>query len=151
MRPFAVFLCALAGAALFTFPCAGAARAADASVWSALVFASNEDHPKSAPAELQKFAAKLESVFGYNQFELIGQHTELMDAPSERWLIPSKDFSLRVASQTSPGKGFGLKLELYQEAKQLTKFEARLGPQSPLLIRGPLYAGGQLIIVLLVK
>ena len=154
-------------------------RAADfPSVWSALVLATNEDQPKSPPHELAHFVPKLEKIFGYNQFELIGQHTEKMDDPNECWLIPSKDFFLRVDTKTIAGKDaekigekekektekadkadkgkekektYVLKLALFQDTKQLLEFETKLASQSPLFIRGPMYAGGQLIIVLLVK
>lgn len=150
MRSKAAFL--LLAAALFALAAGPrTARAAGPSIWSALVCATNEEHPKEAPPELRKFESKLKNVFGYNQFELVGQHTERMDDPAERWLIPSKDFSLHVTSQTAAGNGYVLKLEMFQEARPLAKFEARLGPQSPLFIRGPLYGRGQLIIVLLVK
>jgi hypothetical protein len=127
-------------------------HAADApSVWSGLVLATSEDHPKDAPPELRRFLNKLEGVFGYNQFELIGQHTEKMDDLTERWLIPSKEFYLRVATKVSTEKTYVLRLELFQGQRPLATFETRLAPQSPLFIRGPMCGGGQLIIVLLVK
>src|SRR2546428_8869579 len=107
----------------------GAARAADASVWSGLVFATNEEKPCEAPPELRKFKTKLENVFGYNQFELIGQHAEVMDEPREQWLIPSKNFCLRVESKTASKCGYLLKLELFQDQQLLTRFEANLGRQ----------------------
>jgi len=121
------------------------------TVWSGLILATNSEHPSEVPVEITKFKTKLENVFGYNQFELIGQHTELMDSPNERWLIPSKDFSLRVVSKTKGGTGYTFNLQLFQQKKTLADFEAKLEPQSPLFIRGPMYGGGQLIIVLLVK
>ncbi len=126
-------------------------RAAAPSVWSGLVLATNEDHPKEAPLELRKFKTKLENVFGYNQLELIGQHTESMDDPLEHWLIPSKNFCLRVDAKPLSKIGWPLRLQIFEDKKLLAHFDANLGPQSPLFIRGPLYAGGQLIIILLVK
>ncbi len=126
-------------------------RAADPAVWSALVFASNEEKPADAPAELRKFKTQLEKVFGYNQLELVGQHTEKMDEPREHWLVPSKKFCLRVDTKTSAKSSYVLDLELYHEKRKLADFEASLGPESPLFIRGPLCARGQLIIVMMVK
>lgn len=125
--------------------------AAEESVWCGLILATNSERPSGPPVEIVKFKTKLENVFGYNQFELIGQHTELMDSPSERWLIPSKDFCLRVVSKIKGGMGYTFKLQLFQQKKTLAEFEAKLEPQSPLFIRGPMYGGGQLIIILLVK
>ena len=106
---------------------------------------------KEVPAELQKFATKLGKVFGYNQFELIGQHAELMDDPRERWLIPSQNFCLRVEAKNAVRTGYLLKMELFEDQQMLTHFEANLTAQSPLFIRGPLYAGGQLIIIMMIK
>lgn len=137
--------------AIFAFILPRAVPAAEPSVWTGLVLATNVPHPKEAPLELRKFKTKLEKVFGYNQVELIGQHTELMDDPSEHWLIPSKSFSLRVDSRIAEKSCYLMKLELFEDAQMLTHFEAKLGRQSPLFIRGPLYASGQLIFILLVK
>jgi len=136
--------------ALLAAPCL--TRAGDfPAVWSGLVLATKEEHPKEAPPELRKFKAKLEGVFGYNQFELVGQHTEKMDDLTERWLVPSKDFFLRVATKVSTGHTYVLKLDLFQGPRPLATVETRLAPQSPLFIRGPLCGDGQLIIMLLVK
>lgn len=138
----------IAGALLFL---RASAPAADPTVWSALLLGTWEDHPKEPPAELRKFNTKLENVFGYNQFELIGQHAEVMDDPRERWLIPSRNFCLSVQTKTGARTGYLLKMELFEDQQMLTHFEANLGAQSPLFIRGPLYAGGQLIIIMMIK
>lgn len=126
-------------------------RAAGDTIWSALVHATNETSPEETPTELRRIEEKLENVFGYNQFRLLGEHAEQMDDPKEYWLIPSRIFSLRVASKMADKIGYRLKLELYHEKRRITEFEANLGAQSAIFIRGPLYAGGQLIIVLMVK
>ena len=130
---------------------AGQAAPHDASIWSGLVLATNEAHPKESSAELHKYKEKLANIFGYNHFELINSHAELMDDPYECWLVPSKDFSLRVGTHNNQEHIYQMKLELFQNARRLADFEARLGAESPLFIRGPMYARGQLIIVLLVK
>ncbi|MEA3188426.1 MAG: hypothetical protein QOD99_2256 [Chthoniobacter sp.] len=142
MRPF--FL-----AALILLPCS--IWATDPAVWSAVILATNEEKPKEMPAELRMFKQKLQNVFGYNQFELIGQHTEPMDDPSERWLIPSKNFSVRVGSKSEQKNGYAMNLELFEDQRMLARFDAHLGAQSPLFIRGPMYAGGQVIILMMVK
>lgn len=121
------------------------------SVWSALVLATNEEKPLPPPGELASFQTKLKNIFGYNQFEIIGQHTELMDAPDERWLIPSKNFCLSVKSKQKADTCYLSHLELFQQEKMLASFDLNLGHQCPLFIRGPLYGNGQLIIVLVVK
>jgi hypothetical protein len=97
---------------------------------------------------LRKYALKLKDIFGYNQFELIGEYSEKMDDPNERWLIPSKDFCLSVKTHNAPGERYPMKIALFQNRRRLAEFETHLSAESPLFIRGPMYAGGQLVIVL---
>ncbi len=137
-------------AGLCVFLTLNVARADDA-IWSALVLATNETKPMPPPAELQKFSGRMRNVFGYNQFEIIGSHTELMDDRTECWLVPSKSFSLRVKAKEGERDERTLSLQLFQKETLLVETKAHLGQQSPLFIRGPLYGTGQLIIVLSVK
>lgn len=125
------------------------ARAED-SIWSALVLGTNEEHPKAACPELEKYWDKLKNVFGYNQFELLGQH--MVNGLGDHWLIPRKDFLLHVNSQKAEKPGFfNMKLDLYQEKKLLAQMEARVSGQNLLFIRGPDYGNGRIIIILMVK
>jgi hypothetical protein len=142
-----VFVLAVAGVA-----CAPVARGAE-SIWSGLLLATNEAHPAEPASQVAKFYPKLKNIFGYNQYELMGEHVELMDTPSEHWLIPGKEFSLLVNSTKAarPGVHYRLKLELYQEKKMLAGMEASLCGQNLLFIRGPFFGKGQFLIVLLVK
>src|SRR5687767_13844226 len=48
-------------------------------IWSAVLIASNVTSPKTMPAELRPIAGRLQRVFGYNQFEIVGRD----DAPIE--------------------------------------------------------------------
>lgn len=142
---------------VFLLAATGADRtqAADAAetVWSGLVLATCAEHPKEPPSELAKFYGRLKNIFGYNQFELIGQHQEAMDYAVERWLVPGDDFSLLVHSRKSAkaGCGYRLKLQLYHEKRMLATMDARLDEQNLLFIRGPLCGKGQMIIVLTIK
>ena len=139
--------------ALMVGMCLTPALRADESIWSGLVLAKTVDKPGEIPPELKKYAGQLKDIFGYNQYELMGQHIELMDNPYEHWLIPSKDFSLRVSARKAlkPGFNYHLKLDLFQENKLLAGMEGRLCGQNLLFIRGPAYDDGQLILVLVVK
>ena len=126
-------------------------RATD-SIWSALVLATNDEHPRPPEPALEKYYQKLKRIFGYNQFELLGEHLEMMDSPYEHWLIPRKDFSLHVDSEKAVKPGFfRIKLDLYQEEKLLAEIEARIAGQNLLFIRGPEYGKGQIVIILLTK
>lgn len=130
------------------------ASAADDSIWSGLVLATNEPaaEVKTSP-ELKKFSDQLKNIFGYNQYELLGQHTEVMNDQDEHWLIPGKDLYLSVNSHKAakPGYNYRLKLQFFQEQQLLARMDARLSGQNLLFIRGPLCGKGQLVIVLVVR
>ena len=82
-------------------------------VWSAMIFATNTDAGKPVPPELANFRGQLEDIFGYKVFEVIDSHTELMDDPTERWLLPSKHFSLSVAATPAGKSLYDVKLSLF--------------------------------------
>ncbi len=135
-----------------------AARSADSSantIWSALVLATNVSTPKRPPAELQACAPRLQRVFGYNQFEIIGSASNELGDRAESWLVPSESFwfglkARRAVSKEARG-GYLLSLQLFQNKRPLLETEVKLAPGSPLFIRGPQYGKGQLIIVLQVQ
>jgi hypothetical protein len=121
-------------------------------IWSGVVLATNGAHPGQAPERLRKYATKLKNIFGYNQYELIGESSAKMDDPNERWLVPSKDFSLSVQNHNESGSHHGpTRIALFQGDHRLAEFETNLSSQRPLFIRGPFYAGGQLVIVVHVR
>jgi hypothetical protein len=142
-----VFLVLMLGA------CFSPKLSAGESIWSGLVLATNEEHPAETAPELKKYTAQLKDIFGYNHYELIGHHVELMDNDNEHWLVPGKDFALLVESKkaTKPGYHYRLKLDLYQEKKLLATMDSRLCGQNLLFIRGPYYGKGELVIILVVK
>ncbi len=97
---------------------------------------------------MRRYAGKLKNIFGYNQYELIGESSAKMDDPDERWLAPSKDFSLSVQRDDGPGlRHSPTKIALFQGKHRVAEFDTHLSSGSPLFIRGPFYAGGQLVIV----
>jgi hypothetical protein len=116
-------------------------------IWSGLILATNGAHPGEPPEHLRKVAGKLRNIFGYNQFEVIGESSQRMDDANERWLIPSKDFYMSVRSPNGLGPKNQTQIILFQNRRRLAELEAHLGPDSPLFIRGPQYAHGQLVIV----
>jgi hypothetical protein len=117
-------------------------------IWSGVVLATVRAHPGEPPEALRRYATKLKNIFGYNQYELIGESSTRMDGPNERWLVPTKDFSLSVQNhkETGPHRGPST-ISLFQGNHRLAEFDANLSSQRPLFIRGPFYAGGQLVIV----
>lgn len=125
-------------------------RAAEDTIWSGLIYATNETAPSPAPREIAAYDAKLQHIFGYNQLVLLGQHREQMDAPLEHWMLPGKGVSLLVSAKRAR-ENYLLDVQLYQENRMAVRTVALLARQSPIFLRGPLYGEGQLIIVLAVQ
>ena len=124
-------------------------------IWSAVILATNPAAPKAAPPELVEFAPRLQRIFGYTQFEVIGATTEKIGDKSESWLVPSRNFWLqvkarRIASKEARG-GYLLNLQFFQDKRPILESETKLAPGSPLFIRGPQHGNGQVIIVLQVQ
>jgi len=137
--------------ALLLFTLVPPARAMD-SIWSGIVLATNVPQTKvETSPEVARLHNELKNLFGYSQFRLIREHTELMDSPVERWLLPGKSFSLRVSSAKKVEMGYRLHLQIFEDKEMLAETDARLGMQSPVFIRGPLCGRGQLVFILLVR
>src|SRR5829696_3834887 len=106
---------ALSIALLLVLHC-GTALSASASetVWSGLVMANNVPEPTPIPAELNRLEGTLKQLFGYNQFQVIGQTRKTLKGGGEEWLATSKYFSLRVDSRTTAKSAYLLNLQLFQ-------------------------------------
>ena len=117
-------------------------------VWSGLIIAQNEEHPKPVPPELSQLEETLKGLFGYNQFEVIGQSRKTLTTGQEDWLATSKYFALRVDARGADEAGYDLNLQLFQEKDLLLETNTKLSQSSPLVIKGPQVGGGQLLLVL---
>lgn len=122
-------------------------------VWSAVVLASNAkkgERPVEVVPELAPYVAKLSKFFGYDQFEVLGSATKTIEGASERWLVPTQNFWVGAKATREGGK-YRLNMEFFHDKRRLLQTEAMLGPKSPIFIRGPMHARGQLIVVFEVK
>jgi hypothetical protein len=120
-------------------------------VWSGLVIAENVPQPAPIPPELTKLEQTLKELFGYNQFEVIGQSDKTLRTGEEDWLANSKYFGLHVDARGENDAGYTLNLKLYKENDVLLETDANLSKSSPLIIKGPQVGSGQLLLVLVVK
>ena len=120
-------------------------------VWSGLVIAQNVPQPAPIPPELSKLEQTLKELFGYNQFEVIGQSSKTLKTGEEDWLANSKYFALHVDARGENDSGYSLNLKLYKENDVLLETEANLSKNSPLVIKGPQVGSGQLLLVLAVQ
>lgn len=148
MRP--RFLIVTAIALLPIFGLTATARDAE-TVWSGLVMANNVPEPTPIPAELTGLEGTLKQLFGYNQFQVIGQARKTLKAGGEEWLASSKYFSLHVDSKSVSSSSYLLNLQLFQEQKLLLETDAKLSKRRPLVIRGPQVGDGQLVLLLVVE
>ena len=126
------------------------ARAAE-TVWSGLVIAENVAQPAAMPPELVPIEQTLKHLFGYNQFQVIGQSSKTLKSGQEDWLASSKYFSLHVDARGQTKAGYELNLQLWKEKEVLLETDMKLSKRSPLVIKGPQVGGGQLLLVLVVQ
>ena len=121
------------------------------TVWSGRVIAENVAQPESIPPELTRIERILKDLFGYNQFQVIGQSSKTLKTGQEDWLATSKFFGLRVDARGESEAGYVLNLKLYKEKELLLETDAKLSKRSPLVIKGPQVGSGQLLLVLVVE
>jgi hypothetical protein len=122
-------------------------------VWSGLVIAENVEKPESTPSELIKLEPTLKELFGYNQFQIIGQSRKTLKTGEENWLASSKYFALHVDARggNEQDGGYVLNLKLFQQDQMLLEWNTKLSKRSPLVVKGPQVGSGQLLLVLLVQ
>jgi hypothetical protein len=125
-------------------------RAAE-TVWSGLVIAENVAQAEPIPPELIRIERPLKELFGYNQFQVIGQSRKTLKTGEEDWLAASKYFALHVDARGESEAGYVLNLKLYKEKELLLETDAKLSKRSPLVIKGPQVGSGQLLLVLVVQ
>ena len=121
------------------------------TVWSGLVIAENVAQPQPIPQELTRIERPLKHLFGYNQFQVIGQSRKTLQTGKEDWLATSKFFGLHVDAQGETEAGYVLNLKLYKEKELLLETDAKLNKRSTLIIKGPQVGSGQLLLVLVVQ
>ena len=128
-----------------------ASAQASNSVWSGLVMATNAPEPTPIPAELDRFESTLKQLFGYNQYQVIGQSRNTLSKGEEDWRASSKYFALQVHSKPAASAAYRLNLQLFQEEKLLLETDAELSKKKPLVIRGPQVGQGQLVLLLVME
>jgi hypothetical protein len=121
------------------------------TVWSGLVIAENVKEPQPIPPELTRIEQPLKHLFGYNQFQVIGQSRKALKTGQEDWLATSRFFGLHVDARGEGEAGYVLNLKLYKEKELLLETDAKLSRRSPLVIKGPQVGSGQLLLVLVIQ
>ena len=120
-------------------------------IWCALILATNEEHVHNFGPEFSPVTRKIERFFGYRNVDLIGTATKAIagaEGGAEQWLVPSPDFWLSVRSKREGNGEYLEDIEIFHDDHRILQTQARLGAESPLLIRGPMHERGQLVIAL---
>lgn len=104
------------------------------------------------PAVSQEMAERLrrEERLRFKHYRVLGQDTQPLLRSYESWaqpLKPSDEVLVRFEAQGVPTKKLvALDLELWLGRKKIVKTDARLEGNRPLLVLGPAWRGGRLII-----
>ena len=119
-------------------------------LYGALVLATKSEHPQPAPDALKAEAEEMQKIFGYNEFQLLGEKQKAVPTGKEDWLVASRQFILNVDTQRKIAGGYALALQLREEDRILIGADVKLRRDHPLFIRGPFMGDGQILILLTV-
>ncbi len=117
-------------------------------IWAAVILASNNDKASPPPAELNCLTKSVQKYFGYKQVELVGTAAKAIGDSTEHWLVPSQEFWVNVKSVREPKGTYLLNIQIFHDERSFLGTRVRVGPNSPLLIRGPACSDGQLVIAI---
>ena len=120
------------------------------TLYGALILATNAEQPRPPAEALRGQAANLHTVFGYNDFRVLAENRKTIATGQEDWLVPSRQFFLRVDTRRPVPGGYALGVQLLQQDRVMVDADVKLSRDRPLFIRGPLVANGQMIILLMV-
>ncbi len=119
-------------------------------LYGALVLATKSEHPQPTPEALKSEAEDMQKIFGYNEFQLLGEKKKAVPTGREDWLVASRQFILNVDTQRKIAGGYALALQLKEEDRVLIGADVKLRRDHPLFIRGPFVGEGQILILLTV-
>lgn len=125
-------------------------QAAD-TLWAGVVLATKEDRPGAIPRSLRRLAPGIAEVFGTNTLYLLGERSKPFDVGVDPWMVPTRDFYFQVKALAREASNYVVNVELYEKQSLLLSSEARLAYQAPLLIRGPMWGRGQIVLVLEIR
>lgn len=125
------------------------AEDSDGEVWAALYLATNEA-PSGEPSDIEETLAT--ALPDWKSFEMLGENNQKILTEYESWVVPTKEVFLKIDSlgRDDSGKGLRLNLQLWQEKDVLVKTDTILR-KAPLIIAGPEWGDGRLIMVVQLK
>lgn len=109
-----------------------------------LIHAQNEGIEESIPIS-RELRGSLEKLFGYKKYRVLGEVRSSLEENKVLVFEANPVFSLKVTRiSTSPCL---YEFDLMQEKKSLVKGQYHPKPKVPLIIRGPFYDKGNLVLV----
>jgi len=125
-----------------------AAHAGD-SVSASLYLAENDPPPSTALLAPEKLEVRLHSVFGYKHYELLKSDTINLKNHWEQWFVPRKDLFLKVEPlKPTDDEPRVVNFEIYKDGFLVANGQYEPDSDTPLMVKGPDFKQGRLIIVL---
>ncbi len=119
---------------------------AQESIWVALI--KGDGAPALESNRLDPYQVKLKSVFGFEGYHLLYQADVPLGEKYEQWILPRKDFYLKIVPLQRRDNGCNLLFEVYREKTLLVSGRYFASEERPLFINGPDFEGGRLIFLL---
>jgi len=126
----------------------------EGAVWSGLFIGSDEEISaigREVPEEMGDVIERFRGIgsMRFANYRLLGEHSHKVYKEYESWVVPSKEIFFKLDSR-GPVKGGGVQLavQLWRDKAVLVKADVVLKEGRPLLIRGPRWGDGYLLISL---
>ena len=132
----------------FSLLAATSALAGDKAIVS-LYLAENGPVRPGAVLAPEKMEHRLHEVFGFKHYKLVKAQEIALDDPWEQWVMPRRDFFIRIEPLAwRPGDTRLVDYAIYEDGFIVAKGRYEPRPDTPLFINGPDFNEGRLIFVL---
>lgn len=118
-------------------------------IWSCVVYAKSGKG--NIDPLLSSYTNDLKRIFGYCHYEIVGSEWSKQSINQQNWIMPTREFFLKLTPLTNWNSHSQFEMELYQNKDILLKSRFRMPHETPLYIAGPSYGKGKLIFILEVK
>ena len=120
---------------------------AQETIWVALVRAETEGAPEDNRIGLLQ--PRLERVFGFPSYRLLGEANVPMREKYAQWILPRKDLYLKMEPlPPDPPMVNLIHFEIYCRDKQIVQGKFQPQPATPLFINGPDCRKGRMIFIM---
>ncbi|RFC43269.1 MAG: hypothetical protein DVB23_002729 [Verrucomicrobia bacterium] len=116
-------------------------------IWGALIRGSNSPLQGETPPLPPGLADRLQAAFGFQNHQLMGEHTQPVLAEFASYVVPSEELYMKIDCEGPVEDGLGLQLQLWREESVIVKTDVILRDHSPVLIAGPKWGEDQLFFV----